>query len=180
MTTIFTIGHGNRAIGEFVALLREAGMECVVDVRAYPVSRRHPHFTRDSFDKSLADAGVRYVWEGKALGGRRKLEKNSPHVALKNPGFRAFAGYMATEDFQRALDTLVETGRGQRTAMMCAERLPWQCHRHLVADSLVARGVRVLHLVSPGESLEHTLSRLARKDGKRLVYDAGEQLGLKL
>jgi uncharacterized protein (DUF488 family) len=180
MTTIFTIGHGNRAIGEFVALLREAGIECVVDVRAYPVSRRHPQFARDSLDKSLADASVRYVWEGKALGGRRKLEKNSPHVALKNPGFRAYAGHMATEEFRRALDTLVETGRGQRTAIMCAERLPWECHRHLIADSLVARGARVLHLMSPGESLEHTLSQLAREDGERLVYDAGEQLGLKL
>ena len=87
---------------------------------------------------------------------------------------------MATEEFRRALDTLVETGRGQRTAIMCAERLPWECHRHLIADSLVARGARVLHLMSPGESLEHTLSQLAREDGERLVYDAGEQLGLKL
>lgn len=175
MTTIFTIGHGNRAIGEFVALLQEAGIECVVDVRAYPVSRRHPQFARDSLDKSLADAGVRYVWEGKALGGRRKPEKNSPHVALKNPSFRAYAGHMTTEEFRRALDRLVDTGRGRRTAIMCAERLPRKCHRHLVADSLVARGVRVLHLMGPRESQEHTLNRLVRNDGERLVYDAGEQ-----
>jgi uncharacterized protein (DUF488 family) len=180
MTTVFTIGHGNRPIGELLSLLKEAGIECLVDVRAYPASRRHPQFARESLDQSLADAGVRYVWEGKALGGRRKLEKNSPHVALNNPGFRAYAGHMTTEEFRQALDTLVETGRGRRTAIMCAERLPWKCHRHLVADSLAARGVRVLHLMSPGESREHTLSRLARNDGERLVYDAGEQLGLKL
>lgn len=180
MMTIFTIGHGNRTIGEFIALLREAGIECLVDVRAYPVSRRHPQFARDSLGKSLVDADIRYVWEGKALGGRRKLEKNSLHVALENPGFRAYAGHMATEDFQRVLGTLIETGRGQPTAMMCAERLPWECHRHLIADSLVARGIRVVHLVSVGERTEHTLNRLARNDGKRLVYDAGEQLGLKL
>lgn len=180
MTTVFTIGHGNRSIEELLALLKEVGIECLVDVRAYPASRRHPQFARESLKKSLADAGVRYVWEGKALGGRRTLEKNSFHVALKNPGFRAYAGHMATDEFRQALDTLVETGRGRRTAIMCAERLPWKCHRHLVSDSLVARGVRVLHLMSPGESRDHTLSRLARSDGERLVYDAGEQLGLKL
>jgi len=180
MTTIFTIGHGNRAIGEFVALLREAGIECVVDVRAYPVSRRHPQFARESLDKSLADAGVRYVWEGIALGGRRKLEKHSPHVALKNPGFRAYAGHMATEDFQRALDRLIETGDGRRAAIMCAERLPWKCHRYLVADSLVALGVPVTHIVVPNQMRNHELSKLARNDSGRLIYDAGEQLGLKL
>jgi len=178
--TIYTVGHGNRPIEEFLSLLKEAGIECLVDVRAYPASRRHPQFARESLDGSLADAGVLYVWEGKALGGRRKLEKNSPHAALKNPGFRAYAGHMTTEEFRQALDRLVETGRGRRTAIMCAERLPWKCHRHLVADSLVARGLRVLHLMSPGGSREHTLSRLARNDGERLVYDAGEQLGLKL
>lgn len=177
---IWTIGHGNRSIDEFLELLEDPAIECLVDVRAYPASRRHPQFARESLEKSLSDAGVRYVWEGKALGGRRKLEKNSPHVALKNPGFRAYAGHMMTDEFRQALDTLVESGRGRRTAIMCAERLPWKCHRHLVSDSLVARGVRVLHLMSPGESRDHTLSRVARNDGEQLVYDAGEQLGLKL
>ena len=180
MTTIFTIGHGNRAIGEFVALLREAGIECVVDVRAYPVSRRHPQFARESLDKSLADAGVRYVWEGIALGGRRKLEKHSPHVALKNPGFRAYAGHMATEDFQRALDRLIETGDGRRAAIMCAERLPWKCHRYLVADSLVARGAAVEHIIGANAMQQHALNPLARPQGDNLVYDAGEQRALKV
>lgn len=177
---IWTIGHGNRSIEEFVGLLKNSAIECLVDVRAYPASRRHPQFARESLDQSLADAGVRYVWEGKALGGRRKLPDDSPHVALRNPRFRAYAGHMTTEEFRRALDRLIETGRERRTAIMCAERLPWKCHRDLVADRLVARGVGVLHLMSPGESREHTLSRLARNDGERLVYDAGEQLGLKL
>ena len=177
---IWTIGHGNRSIDEFLVLLKDAGIECLVDVRAYPASRRHPQFARESLDRSLADAGVLYVWEGKAIGGRRKLEKNSPHVALRSPGFRAYAGHMATEEFRRALDRLIETGGGRRTAIMCAERLPWECHRYLVSDSLVARGIRVVHLMSVGESREHTLSRLVRNDGDRLVYDAGEQMGLKL
>lgn len=180
MTTVFTIGHGSRAIGEFVALLREAGIECVVDVRAYPVSRRHPQFAREALEKSLTQAGIRYAWEGKSLGGRRKLAKDSPHIALKSPGFRAYADYMATEEFRAGLDRLLELERTARAAIMCAERLPWECHRNLIADSLSARGVRVLHLMGPGESREHALSPLARRDGERLVYDAGEQLRLRI
>lgn len=175
---IYTVGHGNRPIEEFIGLLREAGIECIVDVRAFPASRRYPQFGRESLERSLADAGIRYAWEGKSLGGRRRLVKNSTHLALKNAGFRAYAGHMETEVFQQGLDRLVETGRRQRSAVMCAERLPWQCHRNLVADSLIARGIRVLHLLSPGQSLEHALNRLARVDGRRLVYDAGEQLVL--
>ena len=91
---IWTIGHGNRSIGEFVGLLKDAAIECLVDVRAYPASRRHPQFARERLDSSLADAGVRYLWEGTALGGRRKPGKNSPHVALRNGGFRAYADHM--------------------------------------------------------------------------------------
>ena len=180
MTPVFTIGHGNRSIEEFMVLLREAGIECLVDVRAYPVSRRHPQFARESLEKSLADTGVRYVWEGKALGGRRMLVQDSPHVALRNGGFRAYADHMMKDEFRDGLDRLIQLGRSERAAIVCAERLPWQCHRYLLADSLAARGLRVLHLMSPGKRLEHTLSPLARNDGGRLVYDAGEQLGLGL
>ena len=177
---IWTIGHGNRSIEEFVGLLKDAEIECLVDVRAYPASRRHPQFAREALERSLADAGIRYAWEGKALGGRRRPVANSPHVALKNPGFRAYAGHMASEEFRQALDRLATNGRGRRTAIMCAERLPWRCHRYLLADSLVARGVRVLHLVSPGQRKEHVLNQLARVDGERLVYDTGEQQPLEL
>ncbi|HSE00229.1 MAG TPA: DUF488 domain-containing protein [Burkholderiales bacterium] len=177
---IYTVGHGNRSIEEFVGLLRDAAIECLVDVRAYPASRRHPQFARASLESSLAEAGICYVWEGTALGGRRKPEPNSPHVALKNPGFRAYAGHMASEEFRQALDRLAANGRGRRTAIMCAERLPWRCHRYLLADSLVARGVRVLHLVNPGQGKEHALNQLARVDGERLVYDTGEQPPLAL
>jgi len=176
--TIFTVGHGNRAIGEFVALLRDAGIECLVDVRAYPVSRRHPQFARETLEKSLTQAGSRYAWEGKSLGGRRKVAKDSPHIALKSPGFRAYADYMATGEFRAGLDRLLELQRTARAAIMCAERLPWECHRNLIADSLSARGVPVVHLMGPGESREHTLNALARREGERLVYDAGEQLRL--
>jgi uncharacterized protein (DUF488 family) len=172
---IRTIGHGNRTIEEFIGLLREAGIECLVDIRAFPASRRHPQFGREALEKSLAAAGIRYVWEGPALGGRRRPGVNSPHVALKNPGFRAYADHMATETYRSGQQRLQELARASRTAVLCAERLPWQCHRNLVADSLVARGLRVLHLLGPGKSQAHTLSRLARIDGDRLVYDAREQ-----
>lgn len=178
--TLYTVGHGNRPIEEFVALLQEGGIECLVDVRAYPASRRHPQFAREALERSLADAGMRYVWEGKALGGRRKPVRNSPHTALRNDSFRAYADHMMTAEFQQALGRVVELGRSTRSAILCAERLPWQCHRHLVADSLVARGVPVTHLVAQGQARDHELSRLARNDGGRLIYDAGEQLGLKL
>ena len=177
---IYTIGHGNRPLEEFVALLREVGIECLVDVRAYPASRRHPQFAGERLDSSLADADVRYLWEGKALGGRRKPGKDSPHVALRNGGFRAYADHMMKDEFREGLDRLIRLGRSERAAIMCAERLPWQCHRYLLADSLAACGLRVLHLMSPGKRLEHTLNPLARNDGGRLIYDAGEQLGLKL
>ena len=178
--TIYTIGHGNRAIGEFVGLLGEAAIECLVDVRAYPASRRHPQFSRDALEKSLVGAGIHYVWEGKLLGGRRKVAAGSPHVALRSPGFRAYADYMETEEFHAGAARLLELAGTTRTAIMCAERLPWECHRNLIADSLVARGVRVLHLMSPGESREHALNPVARRDGERLIYDAGEQLPLQL
>ena len=176
---IWTIGHGNRSIGEFVELLKDAAIECLVDVRAYPASRRHPQFGREALEKSLADAGVRYLWEGTALGGRRKPSRDSPHVALRNGSFRAYADHMMKDELREGLDRLIQLGRSERAAIMCAERLPWQCHRYLLADSLGARGLRVFHLMSPGKRLEHTLSPLARNDGERLVYDAGEQLGLK-
>jgi uncharacterized protein (DUF488 family) len=177
---IYTIGHGNRSIEEFVDLLREVGIERLVDVRAHPVSRRHPQFAREPIEKSLAGSGIRYVWEGKSLGGRRKLAADSPHVALKSPAFRAYADYMATGEFRSGMERLLELAGAGRIAIMCAERLPWECHRNLISDSLAARGVRVQHLMAPGESREHALNPLARREGDRLVYDAGQQLGLKL
>lgn len=178
--TIYTIGHGNRATGEFIGLLTEVAIECLVDVRAFPASRRHPQFSRDALERSLLVAGIRYVWEGKSLGGRRKAAADSPHIALRSPGFRAYADHMETEDFRAGAGRLLGLAGTARTAIMCAERLPWECHRNLISDSLVARGVRVLHLMEQGASREHALNPVARQDGKRLIYDAGEQLRLRL
>ncbi len=175
---IYTIGHGNRSIEEFIGLLGDAGIECLVDVRAYPASRRHPQFAREALERSLPAAGVRYVWEGTALGGRRKLAKDSPHAALKNPGFRAYAGHMGTEEFRDGVARLINLAQAERAAVMCAERLPWECHRYLVSDSLAARGVRVEHIVAAGGTQPHALNALARIEDGGLVYDGGCQLPL--
>ena len=168
----------SRSIEEFLALLHETGIRRLVDVRAYPVSRRYPHFGRAALEKSLGEAGVRYVWEGKALGGRRAPAGGSPHVALANPQFRAYADHMMTEVFREALERLVQAGREERTAFMCAERLPSECHRSLIADALAARGLAVAHIVTAGGVQPHALSARARRTDHGIVYDAGAQLPL--
>ena len=177
---IYTIGHGNRSIGEFVSLLKASAVECLVDVRAYPASRRHPHFAREALERSLADAGIRYVWEGKDLGGRRKLARNSPHVALRNPGFRAYADHMATEEFRDGIGRLVELARSACAAVMCAESLPWECNRFLISDFLIAGSEKVIHLVNPGTAQEHRLNPLVRLREGRLVYEGETQGELEL
>lgn len=180
MATIYTIGHGSRSIGEFVALLREADIECLVDVRAYPASRRHPQFARDALEGSLAGTGIRYVWEGKALGGRRQAVANSPHLALKEPAFRAYADYMGTPQFREGAARLISLGNESRVAVMCAERLPSECHRSFISDYLVAGGCQVSHLVETGGLEDHRLNSAARLRDGRLVYDGATQgeLGL--
>lgn len=180
MTTMYTAGHGNRPIAEFIALLGEAGIRALVDVRAFPASRRHPHFARAALEESLPAAGIRYVWEGAALGGRRKPAADSPHVALRHPAFRAYADHMGSETFHGGVARLSEIGRELPVAIMCAERLPWQCHRFLVADYLVAHGIEVVHLVNPGKRQAHRLNAVARLREGRLIYDGDTQPRLEL
>jgi uncharacterized protein (DUF488 family) len=153
---------------------------CLVDVRAFPASRRHPHFGRAALEESLPAAGIRYVWEGHALGGRRKPSADSPHVALRHPAFRAYADHMMTQAFRQAAEQLVETARTETTAVVCAERLPWQCHRFLISDYLVAGGNDVVHLVNPGKQQPHRLNPVARARDGELVYDGKTQTSLGL
>jgi uncharacterized protein (DUF488 family) len=180
MTTVYTAGHGNRPIAEFIRLVQEAGVTALVDVRAFPASRRHPHFARAALEESLPAAGIRYVWEGQALGGRRKPAGNSPHVALRHPAFRAYADHMATELFREGLERLTGIARAAPAVIVCAERLPWQCHRFLISDYLVANGLEVVHLVNPGKRQAHRLNPVARLREGQLVYDGETQneLGL--
>ena len=177
---VYTIGHGNRALEEFIALLHDAAIACLVDVRAFPGSRKHPHFGRAELERSLPQAGIDYVWEGTALGGRRRPRPDSRHVALRNASFRAYADHMETELFSTGVERVLALAAAAPVALMCAERLPWQCHRYMIADYLVARGVEVRHLVNDSAPREHALRAEARKEDGRLVYDANTQAPLGL
>jgi uncharacterized protein (DUF488 family) len=172
---LFTIGHGSRAIDEFLAVLGRADIRCLVDVRAFPGSRRHPQFGRDALKGSLARSGIEYVWEGEALGGRRRPRQDSPHVALRNASFRAYADHMQSDAFRAAVQRLLERGSRENIAIMCAERLPWQCHRYMIADYLVAGGADVRHLMDVKEPRSHALRSEARVSDGGLIYDAGTQ-----
>ncbi len=130
--------------------------------------------------RSLADAGIRYVWEGNALGGRRKPTQNSPHAGLRDDGFRAFADHMATAEFREGVRRLLDRSRTSRTAILCAERLPAGCHRFLISDYLDAHGEKVVHLVDTQVALDHRRSPAARLRDGMLVYDGGAQGALKL
>jgi len=180
MTTIYTIGHGSRTLAGFLDLLAGAGVGCLVDVRAYPASRRHPQFARAALEGSLAAAGIRYAWEGKALGGHRRPAADSPHRALKEPGFAAYADHMASAPFREGVARLLALGAATRAAVMCAERSPADCHRSFISDYLVDHGGRVLHLLEAGATGDHRLHPAARLRDGRLVYDGATQgeLGL--
>ena len=170
--TLWSVGHGTRSIEELVGILQAAGIECLVDVRTAPGSRKHPQFGKDELAASLAAAGIEYVWR-KDLGGFRKPNPpgESPHTALTSPGFRGYADHMDTEDFDLALRWLIASARKRRTAFMCAESLWWRCHRRLLADALAARGCTVLHLMGRGSPVPHRLHPAARIEGHRVVYD---------
>ncbi len=178
--TIYTVGHGNRTSAELIELLHEAHVARLVDVRAHPGSRRHPHFSRALLDHDLGAAGVRYAWEGEALGGRRRPRADSPHCALRNDSFRAYADHMTTDEFVAAMARLVDESARETTAIMCAERLPWRCHRYLISDYLVAHGIGVIHLIATGSSRPHALHPVARLAGGLLVYDKMQPLDLVL
>lgn len=170
MPTVHTLGHSTRSAEQLLALMVEFDLRCLVDVRRYPASRRHPHFGKEPLETNLAGAGIRYVHESE-LGGRRRLQPDSPNTAWRSDGFRAYADYMATPEFGAALKRLEDRARERRTAIMCAEAVPWRCHRQLIADALVTRGHDVIHILGPGRVEHHRLNPAARRraDGT-LVY----------
>jgi uncharacterized protein (DUF488 family) len=170
--TVYTLGHSTRTPEALIALLAEHGIGGIADVRRFPASRRHPHFAREALARSLAAAGVRYDWLP-ALGGRRPTRSDSPHVAWREASFRGYADHMDTPEFGEGLARLQALAAERPTAIMCAEAVPWRCHRQLIADALVARGATVLHVIDGQAARPHALSRLARLDGDRIVYDVG-------
>ena len=169
-----TVGHGTMSEEAFVDLLRGAGIESLVDVRTAPGSRRHPHFRRQAMEQWLPEGGMGYRWEP-ALGGLRKPTPDSPNLALRNSGFRAYADHMATPEFALALDGVLEEAAVRPTTVMCAESLWWRCHRRLIADfATLVLGAEIVHLMHDGRITEHRPTDGVRRDGDRLVYDVGE------
>ncbi len=176
---IYTIGHSTRPLEEFLALLKAHGITHLADIRTVPRSRRHPHFAAEALSRSLEEAGIAYR-HFPGLGGLRKPRADSPNAAWHHEGFRGYADYMETAEFEAALDELLAFGADQRRSpslggaprvvMMCAEAVWWRCHRQLVADALVARGAEVRHIVSAAAPAGHTLTSFARVTGGRVTY----------
>ena len=170
MTTLYTIGHSTRTLDELISALRAHEIETLVDIRAFPMSRRHPHFNREALEHSLAEHGIRYVCM-KALGGYRKATRpDSPHTALRNASFRNYADYTLTPEFEEAAAELLKIASTSRTAYMCAERVYFHCHRMIVSDWLVAHGHEVLHIDAEGPLRPHKLLAEARVIDGQLIY----------
>lgn len=166
---IFTVGHSTRPIEEFVRLLRGHQVTKLVDVRTMPRSRTNPQFNRDVLPESLRPAGIGYVHVPE-LGGLRKSKKESINAGWRNASFRGYADYMQTAEFKRALATLIQWAPNDRLALMCAEAVPWRCHRSLIADALTVRGIRVEEITSPTRTQAHKLTRFAKVEGTKVTY----------
>jgi uncharacterized protein (DUF488 family) len=174
-STLWTIGHSNRQLGEFVDLLADESIEAVADVRRFPGSRRCPQFGREALDSALHDVGLEYR-HFPELGGRRSNRvESSPNKGWRVEAFRAYADYTLSAEFRDAFERLIEFAQRERTAMMCAEALPWRCHRRLIADQFVARGWRVLDIIGPRKVKDHELPSFAKVDDGRVTYP-GETL----
>lgn len=167
--TVFTVGHSTRSLEEFVELLRHYGIECLVDVRTIPRSRHNPQFNEATLGEFLRARCIAYR-HMKELGGLRHPRADSPNTGWRNSSFRGFADYMQTAEFAAAVDRLIELSRENSTAVMCAEAVPWRCHRSLIGDALLVREVAVKDIYSMTSFKTHELSAMARVDGRRITY----------
>jgi uncharacterized protein (DUF488 family) len=176
-TSLYTVGHSTRSFEELTEILRAHHIGGVADVRRFPGSRRHPHFGRDNLARSLPAAGIAYTWF-EALGGRRSRPKAAPPSAWRVPAFAAYADYMNTEAFVEAMTSLLEWAEHVPVAVMCAEAVPYSCHRRLISDWAELHGVAVTHLMTAQRSDRHHLTDFARRDDGRIVYQAQAELPL--
>lgn len=172
--TIWTLGHSTRSFEDFLALLKENQIELLVDVRHFPTSQRVPWATKASLTTALRDRGIEYQ-HFVELGGYRKALPYSVNMGWRSTRFRGYADYMASPTFAGAVDQLIALASAKRTAIMCAEAVPWKCHRLLLSDSLLARGVRVIHILSAGKTQEHRLTPFARIHGTQVTYPAAHK-----
>ena len=166
---ILTVGHSTHSIEAFLALLAAHGVEQVIDVRTIPKSRRNPQFNTEALAAALRHAHVRYL-HLPGLGGLRHPRKDSTNNAWRNDSFRGYADYMETPAFEDSLDRLVEASERGRTAIMCAEAVPWRCHRSLIADALLARGIEVEHIMTTTSRKAHAYIPFARVEGSKVTY----------
>ena len=174
---IWTVGHSTRSLDELVELLRVPNVTVLADVRTLPGSKRHPQFDREALEEELPRHGLRYV-HFRALGGLRRPRPDSPNLAWRNESFRGYADYMQTPDWEQAVGELLDLAAAERVAVMCAEAVPWRCHRSLLADGLVARGVEVRHITGRGQPAPHALTSFAHVEGVRVTYPGSGQLPL--
>jgi uncharacterized protein (DUF488 family) len=172
---LYTVGHGNRSLDELAGILEAEGIGRLIDVRRFPGSRRHPHFSRPVLDAELAGRGIGYEWWGEVLGGRRSPVPGSRHPAWRDPAFRGYADHMDTDAFRLTLTGLLDSAvEGPHVAVMCAETLWWRCHRRLIADASMVRGTPVVHLLGAGRRQDHPLNPFLRVgDDGWPIYDAG-------
>ena len=168
---IFTIGHSTRTTEQLIEALRSQGVRLLVDVRSFPRSRHVPHFNREALEAALPAAGIDYLHLPE-LGGRRRARKDSPNLAWRNEGFRGFADYMLTPEFEAGLARLLELAEEQPSAIMCAEAVYKRCHRMLIADALTTRGQEVLHIADARRAEPHQVTPFARVEDGRLLYPA--------
>jgi uncharacterized protein (DUF488 family) len=169
--TIFTVGHSTRPLEEFIELLKAHGVQRVIDIRSIPRSRHNPQFNRESLGPGLRKAKIAYVHLRK-LGGLRHAKPDSKNLGWHNASFRGFADYMQTSEFQKNLDILITLAQSERIAIMCAEAVPWRCHRSLIADALLARGIEVREITSAIRSQLHTLTPWGKINGRQVTYPA--------
>jgi uncharacterized protein (DUF488 family) len=169
MLPVCTIGHSNRTIEDFIALLRQNGITCLLDIRTVPKSRHNPQFGQDQLAASLADAGIEYRYL-RGLGGLRRPRKDSENAGWRNTSFRGYADYMQTEEFATNVDAVIELADSRTCALMCAEAVPWRCHRSLVADALLVRGIPVDDIIDTRQRRPHRLTPFAHVEGLRITY----------
>jgi uncharacterized protein (DUF488 family) len=167
--TVFTVGHSTLPIEQFIHLLRTYGIQCLLDIRTVPKSRHNPQFNSDALNQSLEEAGIGYRLLP-ALGGLRHAKKDSPNSGWRNKSFRGYADYMQTDEFQQGFRTLMELSRKSRVAIMCAEAVPWRCHRSLVADALQVHGIPVVEILSETSHRPHKLTPFAHVEGQQITY----------
>ncbi len=167
--TILTVGHSTRTLKEFIHLLQAHHVRTLVDVRTIPRSRRNPQFNQETLPNDLEKSGIKYVWL-KGLGGLRRPQKESLNTGWRNASFRGFADYMQTPEFESSLQELIEVAKNGTIAIMCAEAVPWRCHRSLISDTLLVKGLQVEHIMNPKTLTEHAITKWARVEDQRITY----------